>query len=110
MQRQVNRYINRAQELLVDLDHDRLEQEMLILAQKMDVEEEIDRLKAHIGEVENVIRQNHPVGRRLDFLMQEMNREANTIAAKANHAEISHRVVFIKEEVERLREQVQNIE
>ena len=74
------------------------------------VEEEIDRLKVHIGEVEDVIRQSRPVGRRLDFLMQEMNREANTLGAKAANININNASVELKVLIEQMREQIQNIE
>jgi len=71
--------IERAQELSSELDNDRLEQELLFMSQKMDIAEEIDRLNAHVDEVIRVVDQKEPIGRRLDFLMQEMNRESNTL-------------------------------
>ncbi len=93
-----------------DVDRSRLEMEIAMLADRLDVTEECVRFRSHIQLFYDMVNSSELVGRRLNFLLQEMNREANTIGAKANHADISHRVVFIKEEIERLREQVQNIE
>ncbi len=93
-----------------DLDRTRLETEIAVISERLDVTEECVRFQSHNALFKELIFGKRLAGRSLNFLLQEMNREANTIAAKANHAEISHRVVFIKEEVERLREQVQNIE
>ena len=91
-------------------DSGRLEQELAILAQKIDVEEELDRLQTHIDEVEQVLERDEPVGRRLDFLMQELNREANTLSSKSQDAETTRMAVDIKVLIEQMREQVQNIE
>lgn len=91
-------------------DPGRLEQELAILAQKIDVEEELDRLQAHINEVEQVLERNEAVGRRLDFLMQELNREANTLSSKSQDTETTRMAVDIKVLIEQMREQVQNIE
>ncbi len=88
----------------------RLEQELAILAQKLDVDEELDRLDTHIAEVENVLKRNEAVGRRLDFLMQELNREANTLASKSQDATTTQWSVDLKVLIEQMREQVQNIE
>ncbi|MBI2993440.1 MAG: YicC family protein [Gammaproteobacteria bacterium] len=104
------RYQQRASELKVELEPVRLEQEILLLTQKMDVTEELDRLDAHVEEVCRVLRQQEPVGRRLDFLMQEMNREANTYGAKAANMELNYASVDIKVLIEQMREQVQNVE
>ena len=104
------RYLKKAQELKVELDPERLEQEMLILAQKMDVAEELDRLNAHIEEVKRVLDANKPAGRRLDFLMQELNREANTLGSKAASVDMSNVSVELKVLIEQMREQIQNIE
>ena len=104
------RCLQRACELSTELDNERLEQEILLLAQKMDVAEELDRLQAHITEVKHVLRENKPVGRRLDFLMQEMQREANTLGAKAAHMDVSNTSVEMKVLIEQMREQIQNIE
>jgi uncharacterized protein (TIGR00255 family) len=104
------RYIRKANELKLELDPERLEQEMLILAQKMDIAEELDRLDTHIEEVKRVLSQNVPVGRRLDFLMQEMNREANTLGSKAANVDMSNVSIELKVLIEQMREQIQNIE
>ena len=92
------------------LDHDRLEQEMAMLAQKADVAEEIDRLQAHIVEVRRVLGDRGPVGRRLDFLMQELNREANTLGSKSIDTDSTRASVDLKVLIEQMREQVQNVE
>jgi uncharacterized protein (TIGR00255 family) len=100
----------RAQELSEDFNKDRLEQELLLLTQKMDVAEEMDRLDAHIDEVTRVLDQKGPVGRRLDFLMQEMNRESNTLGSKSAHMDTTNSSVDLKVLIEQMREQIQNIE
>ena len=102
--------LDRANELRIELDADRLEQEILLLAQKYDITEEIDRLEAHLVEVLDVLGKREPVGRRLDFLMQELNRETNTLGAKSAHYDFSHASVNLKVLVEQMREQIQNIE
>ncbi len=104
------RYLARAQEHQMELDNERLEQEMLLLAQKMDVAEELDRLETHINEVRRVLDQNEPAGRRLDFLMQEMNREANTLGSKSASVDTTNTSVELKVLIEQMREQIQNIE
>jgi uncharacterized protein (TIGR00255 family) len=88
----------------------RLEQELAILAQKLDVDEELDRLDTHIEEVTNVLKRNEAVGRRLDFLMQELNREANTLSSKSQDSVSTQWSVDLKVLIEQMREQVQNIE
>ena len=100
----------RVQEISDEIDNDRLEQELLFLSQKADIEEEIDRLGAHVDEVVRVIDREEPVGRRLDFLMQEMNRESNTLGSKSNHIYTSNASVELKVVIEQMREQIQNIE
>jgi uncharacterized protein (TIGR00255 family) len=100
----------RLQEVSVAPDNDRLEQEMVYLAQKLDVAEELDRLSAHLDEVLRTLRQSEPVGRRLDFLLQELNREANTLGSKSADAEATRASVEMKVLIEQMREQVQNIE
>lgn len=100
----------RLNELLADPDFDRLEQELVFLTQKLDIDEELDRLDTHIDEVLRVIGQNEPVGRRLDFLMQEMNREANTLGSKSADKELTQMAIELKVLIEQMREQVQNIE
>jgi len=104
------RYRERARELEVQLDRERLEQEILLLAQKSDVAEELDRTDTHLAEVLRVLRQNEPVGRRLDFLMQELNREANTLASKAGSMDLTNTSVDLKVLIEQMREQIQNVE
>ncbi len=104
------RLLAKLEEVKGELDENRLEQEMVYFAQKTDVAEELDRLALHIDEVERVLQQDKPVGRRLDFLMQELNREANTLSAKSIHAEMTQAAVDLKVLIEQMREQVQNIE
>ncbi|MBK1673728.1 YicC family protein [Ectothiorhodospira shaposhnikovii] len=97
-------------ELGVDLEPGRLEQELALQAQKLDVAEELDRLDGHVKEVLACLRRDEPVGRRLDFLMQEFNREANTLGSKANDMETTQASVELKVLIEQMREQIQNIE
>ena len=92
------------------LDEKRIEQEIVIVAQKLDISEEVDRLTTHIHAFENILSSQGQIGRRMDFLLQEMNREANTMASKAIDAKIQHAAVEIKVLLEQIREQVQNIE
>jgi uncharacterized protein YicC (UPF0701 family) len=100
----------RLSEVLGELEPNRLEQEMALLAQRLDVDEEMDRLAVHLDEVRKALDSDGPVGRRLDFLMQELNREANTLSAKSADAETTHAAVEMKVLVEQMREQVQNLE
>lgn len=100
----------RLEALKTDVDEDRLAQELVYLAQKSDVAEELDRLEAHIIEVRRTLKQKEPVGRRLDFLMQELNREANTLSSKSTASSNTQSAVDIKVLIEQMREQVQNIE
>jgi uncharacterized protein (TIGR00255 family) len=100
----------RLAELDTVADPGRLEQELVIQLQKIDVDEEVDRLESHIGEVRRVLDRSEPVGRRLDFLMQELNREANTLGSKSVVAETSNISVELKVLIEQMREQVQNVE
>jgi uncharacterized protein (TIGR00255 family) len=93
-----------------ELDPNRLELEVALLADRVDITEECIRFQSHNKLFEEAVEDSEPAGRKLNFLLQEMNREANTIGAKANDAQIAHLVVAIKEEVEKLREQIQNIE
>ncbi len=93
-----------------ELDKSRLMQEVVIYADKCSVEEEITRLKSHIGQLRNLIDSEGPSGKKMDFIIQEMNRETNTIGSKANNLEIVNRVVDIKTILEDIREQIQNIE
>jgi len=101
---------SRLDELKVELDEGRLEQEMVMLAQKADVDEELDRLDTHVQEVRRVLKQKGAIGRRLDFLMQELNREANTLSSKSIVAETTQCAVDLKVLIEQMREQIQNIE
>jgi uncharacterized protein (TIGR00255 family) len=96
--------------LQIELDDERLEQEIALLAQKADVDEELDRLDTHVIEVKRTLKQTDSVGRRLDFLMQELNREANTLSSKAIVAETTFGAVELKVLIEQMREQIQNIE
>lgn len=105
-----DRLTQKSQELSIELDNDRLEQEILLLVQKSDVAEELDRLDAHLGEVRQVLQKDEPVGRRLDFLMQELNREANTLGSKAANLDYTNTSVELKVLIEQMREQIQNIE
>jgi len=100
----------RISELIADPDCDRLEQEMVFLAQKLDVAEELERLEAHVQEVLIILNKNEAVGRRLDFLMQEMNREANTLASKSTDIQMTKIAIDLKVLIEQIREQIQNIE
>jgi len=101
---------DRIAELVVQPDFDRLEQELVLLAQKLDITEELDRLETHITEVLRVLKQKDPVGRRLDFLMQELNREANTLGSKSADKEMTQIAIELKVLIEQMREQIQNIE
>ncbi|HCY12302.1 MAG TPA: YicC family protein [Gammaproteobacteria bacterium] len=109
-QHQRQRLAERLADYRTQLDPDRLEQEMVILLSRSDVAEEIDRLVLHLDEVDRVLGQDEPVGRRLDFLMQELNREANTLGSKSAHPEMTAASVDLKVLIEQMREQVQNIE
>jgi uncharacterized protein (TIGR00255 family) len=102
--------LERIATLVADVDQDRLEQELAILAQRLDVDEEIDRLRGHVAEVRKTFRDQEPAGRRLDFLMQELNREANTLSSKSQDIETTRAAVDMKVLIEQMREQVQNIE
>jgi uncharacterized protein (TIGR00255 family) len=104
------RLADKLAELRADLDQERLEQEMALLANKLDVAEELDRLTAHLAEVRDVLVRDEAVGRRLDFLMQELNREANTLGSKSADVETTRISVDLKVLIEQMREQVQNIE
>ncbi len=110
LQAQRERLQERLAELKSELDDDRLEQEMVILAQKADVDEELDRLQTHLVEVQRVLDKGEPCGRRLDFLMQELNREANTLSSKSIVSATTQAAVELKVLIEQMREQIQNIE
>jgi len=104
------RLLNRVADLPQPLDPGRLEQEVAILVQKMDVDEELDRIDAHVIEARRVLETSEPVGRRLDFLMQEFNRESNTLSSKSVDNRSTQAAVELKVLIEQMREQVQNIE
>ena len=97
-------------ELVISADPDRLEQEMVIILQKADVDEELDRLEAHLNEVKNILNSKGAIGRRLDFMMQELNREANTLSSKSISHLTTQIAVELKVLIEQMREQIQNIE
>lgn len=105
-----HRLVERVSELVSEPNFDRLEQELVLLTQKLDVNEELERLNTHLNEVVRVLGQTEPVGRRLDFLMQELNREANTLGSKSADKEMTQIAIELKVLIEQMREQVQNIE
>jgi TIGR00255 family protein len=94
----------------IELDNSRFEQEIVIVAQRLDVAEELDRLMTHVKETYSILKKNEAVGRRLDFMMQEFNRESNTIASKSINADVTASAIELKVLIEQIREQVQNIE
>lgn len=100
----------RLTELQTTIDMNRFEQEVAYLVQKMDIDEELDRLKSHMLELDDIFKRNEAVGRRLDFIMQELNREANTIGSKSADIETTQASVELKVLIEQMREQIQNIE
>jgi uncharacterized protein (TIGR00255 family) len=102
--------LERIAQWVSEVDHDRLEQELAMLAQRQDVDEEIDRLRGHVTEVRKTFTAQDAAGRRLDFLMQELNREANTLSSKSQDIETTRAAVDMKVLIEQMREQVQNIE
>lgn len=110
LKEQRERIMTRFKDAKLEMDSNRLEQEMVMFAQKIDVTEELERLDAHISEVRRVLKQGGMVGRRLDFLMQELNREANTLGAKSVDVETTRSSVELKVLIEQVREQVQNVE
>ena len=107
-----NRLHEKVRSLLggIDVDPSRFQQEVALLAERTDITEEIVRAESHLAQFLTLMKAEEPVGRKMDFLLQEIHRETNTVSAKANDAEISQRVVEIKAELEKIREQVQNIE
>lgn len=105
-----SRLSERVAQMVAEINHDRLEQELAVLAQRLDVDEEIDRLRGHVIEIRNTFAAREPAGRRLDFLMQELNREANTLSSKSQDIETTRAAVDMKVLIEQMREQVQNIE
>jgi uncharacterized protein (TIGR00255 family) len=104
------RLSERIAQMVSEVNQDRLEQELAILAQRLDVDEEIDRLRGHVAEIRKAFEVQEPAGRRLDFLMQELNREANTLSSKSQDIDTTRAAVDMKVLIEQMREQVQNIE
>jgi uncharacterized protein (TIGR00255 family) len=109
-QRLRERIKDRITQLGMAPDNERLEQELVMYAHKMDVDEELDRLVGHLDEVEAALNSSEPAGRRLDFLMQELNREANTLSSKSQDSETTKAAVDMKVMIEQMREQIQNVE
>jgi uncharacterized protein (TIGR00255 family) len=105
-----NLLLEKISRLNIDVDSSRLEAEIVLLTQKADVEEELDRLSSHVNEVQRVLNLKEPKGRRLDFLMQELNREANTLSSKSIVIETTRSAVDLKVLIEQMREQIQNVE
>lgn len=110
MQWQRERLVSKLEEAQVQLENTRLEQELVLMAQRIDVAEELDRLEAHVKETHNILKKKEAVGRRLDFMMQEFNRESNTLASKSINAEVTTSAIELKVLIEQMREQIQNIE
>lgn len=107
---QFEKYKKKVEAFNVEIDQDRIAQELALLAQKADVDEELDRLHIHIKELEKALASDKPLGRRLDFLMQEFNREANTLGSKSIDNEMTQASVDLKVLIEQMREQIQNLE
>lgn len=107
---QKEKLLARFEDIKVELDPMRIEQETVLLLQKADVDEELDRLETHLKEVKRTLKKSGAIGRRLDFLMQELNREANTLSSKAIDTEVTQAAVELKVLIEQMREQIQNIE
>ena len=110
IQWQKDRIIEKFNDAGIEPESGRVEQELVLLAQKMDVDEEIDRLFSHVSETNKILKKGGPQGRRLDFMMQEFNREANTLGSKSINADITNSAVELKVLIEQMREQIQNIE
>ncbi|MGX2956559.1 YicC/YloC family endoribonuclease [Ursidibacter arcticus] len=110
LQWQKERLQQRFDELNLQIDPQRLEQEMVLLAQRVDVAEELDRLQLHVKETTSILKKGGAVGRKLDFMMQELNREANTLASKSINADVTNSAVELKVLIEQMREQIQNLE
>ena len=107
---QRNRIIDKFTDANIDLDSGRVEQELVLLAQKMDVAEELDRLNSHVSETRKILKKGGAQGRRLDFMMQEFNREANTLGSKSINTNVTASAVELKVLIEQMREQIANIE
>ncbi|KFX02808.1 hypothetical protein KP22_17865 [Pectobacterium betavasculorum] len=107
---QRERLQNKLEDAQVQLENNRLEQELVLMAQRVDVAEELDRLDAHVKETYKILKKEEAVGRRLDFMMQEFNRESNTLASKSINADVTASAIELKVLIEQMREQIQNIE
>ncbi len=107
---QRERLLSRFEDAKIELDASRVEQELILLAQKSDVAEELDRLDSHVKETQKIMKKGGACGRRLDFMMQEFNRESNTLASKSINTDITASAVELKVLIEQMREQIQNIE
>ena len=107
---QRERLVAKLEEAEVQLENNRLEQELVMMAQRIDVAEELDRLEAHVKETYNILGKKEAVGRRLDFMMQELNRESNTLGSKSINADVTASAIELKVLIEQMREQIQNIE
>ncbi|MGP1958991.1 MAG: YicC/YloC family endoribonuclease [Arsenophonus sp. NC-CH8-MAG3] len=107
---QRERLQTKLEEAEIQIDNNRLEEELIMLAQRIDVSEELDRLVTHVKETYNILKKQEAVGRRLDFMMQEFNREANTLASKSINSQVTNSAVELKVLIEQMREQIQNIE
>lgn len=105
-----SKIVKKFKDALIDVDQDKIKQELVTFIQKSDVDEELDRLNSHSQELKRLLSLSEPVGKKIDFLMQEFNREANTLGAKAIAVEISQSAVELKVLIEQIREQIQNIE
>ena len=110
LQWQRERLLQRFEDAQINLDPQRVEQEMILLAQRVDVAEELDRLQMHVKETTKILKKGGAVGRKLDFMMQELNRESNTLASKSINADITASAVELKVLIEQMREQIQNLE
>ena len=110
VQRQREKLMLKLDQLAVEHDTSRLEEELVYIAQRLDIDEELDRLQSHLQELSLVLIRDEPVGRRLDFLMQEFNREANTVASKSSDSDTTRASINMKVLIEQMREQIQNVE
>ncbi|MBF7982310.1 MULTISPECIES: YicC/YloC family endoribonuclease [Rahnella] len=110
LQWQRERLVSKLEDAQVQLENTRLEQELVLMAQRIDVAEELDRLEAHVKETHKIMKKEEAVGRRLDFMMQEFNRESNTLASKSINADVTTSAIELKVLIEQMREQIQNIE
>ena len=109
-ERHRSKLLQRIERLEIDAQPERLEQELAVIAQRLDITEELDRLHSHASEIREILRKDEPMGRRLDFLIQELNREANTMTSKSQDEELTRIAVDLKVVIEQMREQVQNLE